>query len=98
MVRILILFFLLLIPVVSDSQQSQIARFLSDSSIIHSSVSLCIIDADSGSVISQYNPEISLTQASILKLVTTAAALELLGKDYTFRTTVGYSGKIRKGS
>jgi D-alanyl-D-alanine carboxypeptidase/D-alanyl-D-alanine-endopeptidase (penicillin-binding protein 4) len=98
MARVLIGFFLLLLPVVSDSQQSQIARFLSDSSIIHSSVSLCIIEADSGSVISQYNPETSLTQASILKLVTTASALELLGKDYTFRTKVGYSGKIRKGS
>jgi D-alanyl-D-alanine carboxypeptidase/D-alanyl-D-alanine-endopeptidase (penicillin-binding protein 4) len=98
MARIITLFFLLLLPVVSDSQQSQIEIFLSDSSIIHSSVSLSIIDADSGRVISQYNPEISLTQASILKLVTTATALELLGKDYTFRTTVGYSGKIRKGS
>jgi D-alanyl-D-alanine carboxypeptidase/D-alanyl-D-alanine-endopeptidase (penicillin-binding protein 4) len=59
---------------------------------------LCIIDADSGKIISQFNPEKSLTQASILKLVTTAASLELLGKDYKFKTGIGYSGHIRKGS
>jgi D-alanyl-D-alanine carboxypeptidase/D-alanyl-D-alanine-endopeptidase (penicillin-binding protein 4) len=98
MIRVLIIFLLFLLPVVSDSQQSQIVKFLSDSSIINSSVSLCIIEADSGRVISQYNPEMSLTQASILKLVTTATALEMLGKDYTFRTAVGYTGKIKKGS
>lgn len=98
MVRILSIIFLLLFPFISYSQQSQIEKFLSDSSMIHSSVSLSIIEADSGNVISQINPEKSLTQASILKLITTATAIEMLGKDYTFKTTIGYSGEIRKGS
>ena len=89
---------LLIFPVVSYGQQFQIERFLSDSSMIHSSVSMCILDAETGSTIFQYNPGKSLMQASILKLITTAAALEMLGKDYTFKTIVGYSGKIRKGS
>ena len=67
--------------------------------MIHSSVSLSIIEADSGRVISQYNPEMSLTQASIWKLVTLQPRhSKCLEKDYTFRTTVGYSGKIKKGS
>jgi D-alanyl-D-alanine carboxypeptidase/D-alanyl-D-alanine-endopeptidase (penicillin-binding protein 4) len=98
MTRILILVFLFLLPLITESQQSQIERFLSDSSMIHSSVSLCIIDSDSGKIVSQYNQGISLTQASIMKLVTTSAALEMLGKDYTFKTVIGYSGKIKKGS
>jgi len=96
--RILLIFCLVLFPAVSYSQQAQLEKFLSDSSMIHSSVSLCIIDADSGNIISQYNSEKSLTPASILKLVTTAAAFEMLGKDYTFKTKVGYSGDIRKGA
>jgi D-alanyl-D-alanine carboxypeptidase/D-alanyl-D-alanine-endopeptidase (penicillin-binding protein 4) len=66
--------------------------------MMHSSVSLCIIEADSGRVITQVNSEKSLPQASILKLVTTAVALEKLGKDYRFKTKVGYSGKIKRGS
>jgi serine-type D-Ala-D-Ala carboxypeptidase/endopeptidase (penicillin-binding protein 4) len=96
--RILTGVILLLFTVVSYGQQVQIEKFLSDSSMVHSSVSISIIDAETGSIIFQYNPDKSLTQASILKLITTAAALEMLGKDYTFKTIVGYSGKIKKGS
>jgi D-alanyl-D-alanine carboxypeptidase/D-alanyl-D-alanine-endopeptidase (penicillin-binding protein 4) len=92
---ILICFFLS--SLISRSQQAVINKFISDSLMIHASVSLSIIDASTGETISEYNPQKSLTQASILKLVTTAAALEKLGGDYTFKTRIGYSGKIRKG-
>ena len=98
MARILTFCFLLLFPIASYCQQSNIEKFLSDSSMTHASVSLCIIDADSGTIVSQYNSEKSLTQASILKMITTATALELLGNDYKFKTEAGYSGKIRKGT
>ena len=98
MVRFTFVFCLILIPVISFSQKDQIEKFLSDSSMIHASVTLCIADAKTGSIISQFNPEKSLTQASILKLVTTAVALEKMGKDYTFRTAIGFSGKIKKSS
>lgn len=97
MTRILILCLLSLITASSYCRQSQIEKFLSDSALIHASVSLCIIDADSGKIIFQHDAYRSLTQASILKLVTTATALELLGRDYQFKTEAGYSGKIRNG-
>jgi serine-type D-Ala-D-Ala carboxypeptidase/endopeptidase (penicillin-binding protein 4) len=61
----------------------------------HASVSFCISDAGSDMVLYQYNADMSLTVASVLKLVTTAAALEFLGSDYKFKTEVGYSGKIK---
>jgi D-alanyl-D-alanine carboxypeptidase/D-alanyl-D-alanine-endopeptidase (penicillin-binding protein 4) len=98
MTRITAVVFIFLSPFISFCQEVQIEKFLSDSSMIHSSVSLCIIDADSGSIIAQYNSVKSLTQASILKLVTTAASIELLGKDYTFKTKLGYTGNLKKGS
>jgi D-alanyl-D-alanine carboxypeptidase/D-alanyl-D-alanine-endopeptidase (penicillin-binding protein 4) len=97
MMRISFLALLSFLSITFYGQQSKITEFLSDSSMMHSSVSLCIIDADSGKIVSQYNPGKSLTQASILKLVTTAVSLELLGKDYKFKTGIGYSGKIKKG-
>ena len=98
MVRIALGFCLFFIPVISFSQQVQLEKFLSDSSMIHSSVSLYIVNAETGSIISQYNPQKSLIQASVLKLITTSVALEKLGKDYTFKTTVGYSGRIEKST
>jgi D-alanyl-D-alanine carboxypeptidase/D-alanyl-D-alanine-endopeptidase (penicillin-binding protein 4) len=98
MVRILLIITFILIPLISYGQQGKIDIFLTDSSMIHASVSLTIIEGETGDTISIYNPVKSLAQASILKLVTTAVALEKLGKDYTFKTTVGYTGKIRKES
>jgi len=95
-IRYTFVFYLLLIPVMAFSQQDQIEKFLSDSSMIHSSVSFCIADGVTGNIISQFNPQKSLTQASILKLITTSIALEKLGKDYTFKTTIGYSGIFKK--
>ncbi len=41
-------------------------------------------------------PDKSLIPASVMKLITTSAAIELLGPDYTFKTSIGYTGKISK--
>lgn len=89
---------LFIFPPFAFSQQSQIKNFLADSSMRHSLISLSIIEAETGNVIFEHNPEKSLSQASILKLVTTASALEMLGKDYTFKTKTVYTGQIKKGS
>jgi D-alanyl-D-alanine carboxypeptidase/D-alanyl-D-alanine-endopeptidase (penicillin-binding protein 4) len=64
----------------------------------NASVSFCLIDSDSGRTVFEYNPEKSLIPASVMKLITTAAALELLGPDYTFKTVVGYTGELNKRS
>lgn len=93
----LALFFLIL-PVITFSQQVAIEKLLSDSSMIYGSASICIIDGSNGDIISEYNSGKSLSQASVMKLITTAAALELLGPDYTFKTILGYTGKIIKGT
>ena len=66
--------------------------------MIHASVSLCVADAKTGDILIDYNSGISLTPASVMKVITSAAALELLGPDYTFKTTVGYTGSLNKRS
>jgi serine-type D-Ala-D-Ala carboxypeptidase/endopeptidase (penicillin-binding protein 4) len=66
--------------------------------MVSASVSFALRDAENGEMIFEHNSSKSLSQASVMKLITTAAALELLGPDHIFTTTIGYTGKIRKGS
>lgn len=69
----------------------------SDSALTHASLSVYVADVNTGEPVLYYDPDRSLTPASILKLVTSATALELLGPDHTFATEFGYTGKIRHG-
>jgi D-alanyl-D-alanine carboxypeptidase/D-alanyl-D-alanine-endopeptidase (penicillin-binding protein 4) len=55
-----------------------------------------VADAENGNVFIDYNSGISLTPASVMKVITSAAALELLGPEYTFRTRIGYTGTLNK--
>ena len=58
--------------------------------------SVYAMDADKGTVI--FNaPQVSLVPASVLKVVTTAAALEILGPEFRFHTQLGFTGKINIG-
>jgi len=52
-----------------------------------------VIDAEDGSVIAA-TPQVSLVPASVMKVVTTAAALEILGTDYKFNTQLGITGEV----
>lgn len=78
----------------SFSQNGITGIFLADTSLKNGSVSICIKDPASDSVILEYDSFRSLAPASVLKLVTSACAIELLGADYTFTTTIGYNGSL----
>lgn len=91
-----VLFFLL--PLLSFSQENAFRKFLTDSSMVHASVSFYITDPDSIRPVLDYNSEKSLNPASVLKLITSAASLEMLGPDHRFRTTIGYTGNLNRRS
>ncbi len=65
-----------------------------DDQFKHAIISLYIVDSKTGKVVFDKNSEIGLAPASCLKVLTSAAALELLGKDYRYKSEFGYSGKI----
>ena len=78
------------------SQKEAFSSFLADSSMKHAQVTFCIIDAGSGNAVFEFNPRKSLIPAPVMKLITTSAAIEILGPGYTFRTSLGYTGRISR--
>jgi serine-type D-Ala-D-Ala carboxypeptidase/endopeptidase (penicillin-binding protein 4) len=91
---LIILLSFLLLPVFS--QEKAFKSFLADSVMQHAAVSFLIMDSDSGKIVFEHNSGKSLIPASVMKLITTSAALELLGPDHTFKTSIGYTGKISR--
>lgn len=77
-------------------QQKALESLLADSSMAGASAGICILNISDNISAFEFNSGKSLTPASIQKLITAAAALELLGDDHIFTTKAGYSGTIDK--
>ena len=60
-------------------------------------MSVLIQNLNTGEVIDSYRPDHVVPPASVMKLLTTGAALEMLGPGYRFPTIIEYSGAIEKG-
>lgn len=63
----------------------------------HASVSVCVLDLATSKTVAQFNQAQSVTPASVLKLLTTGAALETLGPDFRFETKLLTSGSMENG-
>lgn len=83
---------------ISYSQEEAMKILLADSMMAHSSVSVSILDVGNNEIVYEFNPDKSLVPASIQKLVTSSAAIELLGPDFKFTTRLGYTGNLKKSS
>src|SRR5262245_43021098 len=60
----------------------------------HAVISLYVVDSKTGKVVFDKNSQTGLAPASCQKVVTSASAFELLGKEYKYKTEFGYSGEI----
>lgn len=96
---ILFLFFISNSYAQSVSEKLRIAfdKLQADSQFKHGIISMYVVDTKTGNIIFDRNSHTGLAPASCLKVITAAAALELLGKDYTYKTNLGYDGKIDSG-
>ena len=79
------------------SLQSDLAVLFSDPALRRGTVAVRVESLDRGGVLFRYNDESRMLPASNQKLLTLAAAGELLGWEYRFVTTIHPMGPIREG-
>lgn len=82
-----IIFLLSILCSQSQNKQSPIQQFTNNNGLKNASIGICVKDL-SGKQIAGFNANKSYTPASILKVVTTATALETLGANYRYKTTL----------
>ncbi|MGM0621097.1 MAG: D-alanyl-D-alanine carboxypeptidase/D-alanyl-D-alanine endopeptidase, partial [Bacteroidota bacterium] len=75
-----------------------IQNLISQENYKHASAGIHIVDLSSGEVVYTLNSDKLMIPASTMKLVTSAAALQILGPDYRFLTKIGYTGEIVDGT
>ena len=94
----LILFIGLTVQVISQNKTNSIDAAINslvkDLALINASISFVVKDLDSSVIISEYNPNLSLPSASTMKVVSSAAALDILGSFNKFETKIMYDGFI----
>lgn len=79
------------------NMQTKMKALINDSLLVKAQVGISIRNTLSGHIVYEHNGNKSFTPASNLKLVTTAAALSILGSDYTFNTKLVYFGEPVNG-
>ncbi len=77
-----------------DHLQAAFNRLQADSQCRYASVSLTVLDAQTGEPVFTANSNMGLATASTLKTITTITAFNLLGKDFQYQTLFGYTGSI----
>ena len=75
--------------------QQKINDWQTTTGLANTSVCIAVSDYQTGEALIKSEPQLSLVPASILKLATTATALEVFGPDFRFQTMLTYSGMIR---
>lgn len=95
----IVIFSLLLINGLAQSQlaavQQHIQAWQSSSGLKNATIGICVSDDRTGEFLFKSEPQLSLVPASIMKVITTATALEVFGPDFRFSTKLAYSGTVR---
>ncbi|MGE0560525.1 MAG: D-alanyl-D-alanine carboxypeptidase/D-alanyl-D-alanine-endopeptidase [Flavobacteriales bacterium] len=74
--------------------KTELNNLLLDADLKNATISFSAIDLNTKQVVAELNPLQSVVPASVTKLITTATAIELLGADFQFTTSIYYNGYI----
>ena len=89
-----------LISVLSSSAQNdfqtELQKILQKPEYFNSTVGIQIVDLQTGGALFEMNAGKLMIPASVMKIITSATALEMLGADYRFQTKIGFTGELPK--
>ena len=71
-----------------NNSQQLLTDFLNNGSVKNAAVSICVVDANTDSILLAMTPQLCIVPASVQKLVTSATALEILQGNRKFVTYV----------
>ncbi|WP_159519040.1 D-alanyl-D-alanine carboxypeptidase/D-alanyl-D-alanine endopeptidase [Sunxiuqinia indica] len=101
LIHYLVIILSLSFPATSNAQgqdwslKDEITLWKSNDYLKHAGIGIYLQNAETGEVLAETDPQLSLAPGSTLKLVTTATAIEILGSDFRFETELCYSGEIK---
>ncbi len=72
-------------------------KLAEDPTFKHATISLYVINRTTGKAVTEVNTDIGVAPASCQKVITASTAFELLGHDYSYKTTLAYTGNIVNG-
>jgi D-alanyl-D-alanine carboxypeptidase/D-alanyl-D-alanine-endopeptidase (penicillin-binding protein 4) len=99
--RIFAIFSFLIFSLFSFAQndfQTELQKVLQQPEYKNATVGIQIVDLETKKPLFELNADKLMIPASTLKIITSAAALEILGDGYRFKTKIGYVGEILKAS
>ena len=77
------------------AQVSQTLKvFTQKENLAHAGIGFKAVDLTTGKTVASYNASMALTPASTIKIVTTSTALEVLGSNYFYSTSLFYDGVV----
>jgi len=78
----------------TNNMQTYVDEFVSDTCFQSAGVGIVISDVKTGRSLASNQAKLALTPASTQKLITTVAALEILGSNYQFKTQIRTDGEL----
>lgn len=97
--KIVLLFLLLCLHLLAGAQTPAPVKWLLQAPYMRgASFSLVVKDVQEGRTVYCYDTDRLQSPASVLKTVATATALEILGEDYRYPTTLEYDGILENGT
>src|SRR5687767_13560181 len=83
---------------IASKLQTAMEKLLADPQMRHGIAGLSVMDASTNKIVYQKNGDLGLAPASTQKLITSVAAMQLLGPTFRYKTQFAYSGDISHGT